>query len=271
MDRFEGRVAVVTGAGSGVGAASAARFAREGAAVVVADIRPQAAAETVEAISSAGGRAVAQGVDVSDEAQVAAMIETAVREFGRLDILHNNAAALGPDGYQRDLDLEGMDVEVWRRTMDVNLAGAMLACKHAVPAMRGAGGGAIISTASVAAFHGGADHAAYGSSKAALIALTRYVACMHGKDRVRCNAIAPGLILSETAKAALSDEDLEHYAAERLLPWAADPEEVAGVAAWLASEEARGITGQTIVLDSGILAQRPRDAMAAWEQVLAGR
>jgi NAD(P)-dependent dehydrogenase (short-subunit alcohol dehydrogenase family) len=267
--RFVGRCAVVTGAGAGVGRATALRLAAEGAAVVVADIAAEAARGTVDLISQAGGEAVDQVTDVSDEESVRAMVARAVETYGRLDILHNNAAALSADVYGRDLGVVELDLQVWNRAMAVNAGGVLLGCKHAVPAMRASGGGSIVSTVSVAAFHGGDDHAAYGSSKATVTALTRYVASMYGRDAIRCNAVAPGLIMSQTARAALSEEQLAEFAIERALPWAAEPEDIAAVVTWLCSEEARGITGQTIVVDSGILSRRPRDVMAAWGEYLA--
>jgi NAD(P)-dependent dehydrogenase (short-subunit alcohol dehydrogenase family) len=269
--RFVGKVAVVTGAGSGVGRATAALLAAEGAAVVVADVRAEAADATADAIGRAGGRAVASVTDVSDEEAVAAMIALATGQFGRLDVLHNNAAALGPDVYGRDDGVVELDLEVWERAMAVNATGVLLGCKHAVPAMRRAGGGAIVNTSSVAAFHGGDDHAAYGVSKAAVVSLTRYVASMYGPDGIRCNAVAPGLVMSETSKAVLGARELDAFAAERALPWAAEPEDVANAVAWLASDDSRCVTGHTIVLDSGILVRRPRDVMRTWEAVLSAR
>jgi NAD(P)-dependent dehydrogenase (short-subunit alcohol dehydrogenase family) len=146
----------------------------------------------------------------------------------------------------------------------------MLGCKHAVPAMREtAGGRAIVTTASVSGLLGTDENAAYGSSKAAVIGLTRYVASMYGHEGIRCNAIAPGLILTERLAAALPERRLAAYAAERLLPWAADPEDIAAVVCWLASDEARCITGQTIVVDSGTTAHRPRHAMQRWDDRLS--
>jgi NAD(P)-dependent dehydrogenase (short-subunit alcohol dehydrogenase family) len=116
---------------------------------------------------------------------------------------------------------------------------------------------------------GDSTRAAYGSSKAAILGLTRYVATMYGRERIRCNAIAPGLIMSDTTRAALSEEQLAVFGAERILPWAAEPEDIAGVVTWLASDEARCITGQTIVVDSGTTAHRPQHAMRQWDALRA--
>ncbi|GGM78218.1 SDR family NAD(P)-dependent oxidoreductase [Dactylosporangium sucinum] len=287
--RFAGRVAVVTGAAGGAGRACAARLARDGARVVIADIDgPRAAATAAEitaevtaatagstAATAAGSTAATGGgagetiavavtADVSDEASVAAMVAAAVDAFGGLDILVNNAAALQPELHRRDGDLVALDLDVWERTMAVNAGGTYLACKHAVPAMRARGGGAIVNVASVSALVGDDVRAAYGSSKAAVLALTRYVATMYGRDGIRCNAVTPGLILTGTALAALSGHHLDEFAAERLLPWAAGPADIAAVVAWLAGDESRCITGQSIVVDAGTTAHRPLHAMRSW-------
>lgn len=268
--RFAGRVAVVTGAGSGVGRATALRLAAELAEVVVADIDESAATAVVAEIAARGGRGTAAVVDVASEDDVRGLVELTRREFGRLDLLHNNAAALGADVYQRDMAIEDLELAVWERTMAVNATGVLLGCKHAVGLMRSSGGGSITNTASVAAFHGGDDHASYGASKAAVTSITRYVASMYGPDGIRCNSVAPGLVMSETAKAALSDEALAEFAVERALPWPAEPDDVANLVAWLGTDEARCITGQTIVIDSGLLARRPRDIIARWERAKDG-
>lgn len=264
--RFRDRVAVVTGAGGGVGAATARRLAQEGAAVVVADLRGDAAVAVADDIVAAGGTASAVTADVSVEDDVAAMVAAAVERYGRLDVLHNNAAALGADVHLRDGDLVDLDVGVWDQTLAVNARGVMLGCKHAVPPMRASGGGAIVSTSSVSALVGDDVRAAYGASKAAVIALTRYVASMYGRHGIRCNAVAPGLVMSDTARGALSPELLAELTAERLLAWVADPADIAGTVAWLASDEARCITGQTLVVDSGTTAHRPRHAMRAMSE-----
>lgn len=267
--RLAGRVGVVTGGGGGIGRATCRGMAEEGAAVVAVDVVADAAAETAEEVRGLGADALAVTADVSDEDDVREMVRRTVERFSRLDILHNNAALIRtavPDG-----DLTELDVEVWDRKMAVNARGVMLGCKHAVPAMRMSGdGGAIVNTSSVSGLLGVHENAAYGTSKAAIIGLTRYVASMYGADGIRCNAVAPGPVLTERLLATLPERQMAEHAAERLLPWPATPEDIAAVVVFLASDDARCITGQTIVVDGGTTAHRPRHAMQAWERAVHG-
>ena len=262
--KLEGRAAIVTGAASGIGRASALRLAAEGARVLVADLDAAGAARVAAEIEAAGGVAAPQRTDVADEASIAAMVAAAVSRFGRLDVLHNNAAATSPDVIGRDQGLLELDVEVWDRTLAVNLRGPMLACKHAIPHLLARGGGAIVNTSSAAGLAGDLSRTAYGASKAGLDALTRYVATQFGKRGIRCNSIAPGVIQTPALAANLSREQIASYERHHLTPRLGRPEDIAAAVAFLASDDAAFITGQVLSVDGGLLAHHP--AFAEFQQ-----
>jgi NAD(P)-dependent dehydrogenase (short-subunit alcohol dehydrogenase family) len=255
--KLDGKVAIVTGAASGIGRATAHALAAEAASVVVADLNADGAARVAAEIASAGGRAVAQPTDVADEASVAALVAAAVRAFGGLDVLHNNAAASDPALLSRDLDIVDLDVAVLDRTLAVNLRGPMLGCKHAIPRMLERGGGAIVNTSSAAALVGDPVRTAYGASKAALDSLTRYVATQYGKRGIRCNSIAPGVIATPALAANVPPEQIAVYERSHLTPRLGRPEDIAAAVVFLVSDDAAFITGQTLCVDGGLLAHHP--------------
>jgi NAD(P)-dependent dehydrogenase (short-subunit alcohol dehydrogenase family) len=257
-DRFTDKVAIVTGAGSGIGRATALLLAAEGARVTVADIAPKGADEVVATIAAAGGAARAQVVDVADADAVAAMVADTVQAYGGLDILHNNAAAL--DQNRVDQDVVTMDLATWERVMAVNLTGPMLGCRFAIPPMLERGGGAIVNTASAAAFYGSHSLAAYGTSKAGVVALTRYVATAYGERGIRCNAIAPGVVVARDAQDALGGpmgDRLRRYSTSHLVGRLGYPEEIAAAVAYLASDDAAFVTGEVLRVDGGFTAHTP--------------
>src|SRR6266496_870493 len=190
VGRLEGKVAIVTGAGSGIGEATARLMAREGASVVVSDIN----GDQAERVAGNLGGAVAAEVDVSDEPSVARMIGMAVESFGGLDVLHNNATDSSTNAV--DTDIVALEMALFDRIVAVNLKGMFLGCKHAIPQMLARGGGSIINTASIEAFVGRGVRAAYGASKAGVVSLARSVASQYGGRGIRCNAVAPGLTLT---------------------------------------------------------------------------
>lgn len=261
MGRLDGKVAVITGAASGMGRVTAIRFAQEGAAVVVTDLNEQGGADTVAECGKSGGRAVFQRVDVMNEADIKGAVDRAVKEFGKLDVMFNNAGLGGAVG-----GIESITVENWDRTHSILLRAVFLGMKHSVPAIRKAGGGSIISTASIAGLDGGAGPIAYSAAKAGVINLTKSVALKVGKDRIRVNCICPGGI---NTPLIFNNIPGGYEAAGQFLKTlqpiqrAGLPEDIAAMALFLASDESQWITGTAMVVDGGFTAGRTFFANAA--------
>jgi NAD(P)-dependent dehydrogenase (short-subunit alcohol dehydrogenase family) len=242
--RLQGKVALITGGGSGIGRAAAMLFAREGAKVVIAEIARDAGAASAAAIRDAGGEARFVPTDVSKPEQVEAAVRAAVDAFGGLHVLYNNAGGATPrDGKVTEMDLD----EFWR-TIAVDLFGTFLGCRFAIPVMAERGGGAIINTTSIRALIGTAGADAYSSAKGGVRALTLALALQWADKNIRVNAIAPGVILSERVKALLSADDPLF---KKSLLGPSDPEDVAQMALYLASDESRRVTGAILPMDSG--------------------
>jgi NAD(P)-dependent dehydrogenase (short-subunit alcohol dehydrogenase family) len=250
--RLENKVAVITGAGSGIGRESALLFSREGARVVVADVNDSAGQAVVEELESAGGEAVYVHADVSKSAEAALMIRAAEESFGRLDVLFNNAGISHPN----DDDAVATDEEVWDLTMNINLKGVFLGCKHGIPALRRAGGGSIINTASFVAVLGAATpQLAYTASKGGVLAMTRELATIHARENIRVNALCPGPLRTELLMKYLDTEEkrqrrLVHIPMGRF----GEAREIARAALFLASDESSFTTGATFLVDGGITA-----------------
>jgi NAD(P)-dependent dehydrogenase (short-subunit alcohol dehydrogenase family) len=258
VSRFTNKIAIVTGGASGIGRATALLLASEGAAVTVADIAPDAAQAVVTEIEGAGGTARVQVVDVADAAAIEAMVAETVRAYGGLDVLHNNAAAL--DQNRLDQDVATMDLATWDRVLAVNLTGPMLGCRFAIPALLERGGGSIVNTASAAAFYGSHSLAAYGTSKAGVVALTRYVATAYGERGIRCNAVAPGVVVDQEMQEKLGGpmgDRLRRYSTSHLVGRLGYPEEIARAVAFLASDDAAFVTGEILRVDGGFTAHSP--------------
>ncbi len=251
-----GRAAIVTGAGSGIGAASARRFAAEGARVLAVDIREHKAAQTVADIEAQGGQALAFGANVADSDDVQAMVARCVEAFGGLDVLFNNAGTVRP-GTAVDLSIED-----WDLVMAVNVRSVFLGAKYAIPHMRAAGGGAIVNTASISGLHGDGRSVVYAASKAAVINLTRALSTDHAAEGIRVNAVCPGTIATPPVQRMMADPDayarnLTAHPIGRL----GQPEEIANAAVWLASDEASFVSGEAIVVDGGLRARSPLGVM----------
>jgi NAD(P)-dependent dehydrogenase (short-subunit alcohol dehydrogenase family) len=256
MKRLDGRVAVITAAGSGMGRASAERFAAEGAHVIVADIDEQAATETVEAIGAAGGSATAERVDVGDLDALQVLFDGIEREHGVLHVLFNHAGIPGEAG----LD---MDVESWQRSVDINLKSAFYASRFALPLLQKAQGKAsIIFTASTSGIVGSPYSPLYSMTKGGVVLLMRSLAVRLGPEGIRSNAICPALIetpmLSQFfgREAGADVSDLKaNYMSSVPMGRSAQPSEVASVAAFLASDDASFVTGVAVPVDGGFLAK----------------
>ncbi len=257
MQRLEGKVAIVTGGGSGIGRATCHRLAAEGARVVVVDRDADRGNTVAEEIAAEGREAIAVEADVSSEEDIKGVVQTTVGRFGGIDILHNNAAATDPGTIGIDVGLAEQTVDLWDRTMAVNLRGPMLGCLHAIPVMMERGGGAIVNTASTAGLIGDLQYTAYAASKAGLISLTRMVATQYGRFNIRCNAIAPGVVMTPALMGTLSDDARARRVRHNLVPYIALPEQVAPVVAFLVSDEAAYITGEVIRVDGGALSHAP--------------
>ena len=250
--RLENKVAVITGAGSGIGRESALLFAREGARVVVADVNDGAGQAVVEELRAAGGEAVYVHADVSKGAEAEGMVRAAEESFGRLDVLFNNAGI----SHARDDDAVATEEEVWDLTMSINLKGVFLGCKYGIPALRRAGGGSIINTASFVALLGAATpQLAYTASKGGVLAMTRELAVIHAREGIRVNALCPGPLRTELLMKYLDTEEkrrrrLVHIPMGRF----GEAGEIAKAALFLASDESSFTTGATFLVDGGITA-----------------
>lgn len=247
--QLEGKVAVITGAARGLGREYALRLAAEGAAMVVGDVRD--CEETADAVAAAGGRALSVALDVTDMASCAAMAAAAVAEYGRIDVLINNAALYGGLSSGR---FDTLDPEEWNRVLAVNVTGVWQCCKAVVGAMRDAGGGAIVNISSLAAVYGLPFSLHYATSKAAVIGITRSLARELGRDWIRVNAVAPTAVMTEDTEEFFGDK-LERAKAmiadSQTLKRNLEPGDLAGTIVYLASDASRFVTGQTIMVDGG--------------------
>jgi NAD(P)-dependent dehydrogenase (short-subunit alcohol dehydrogenase family) len=256
MQRLKDKVAVVTGGGAGIGRATCELFAEEGAAVVVAERDEATGRDTADHITRQGGRALFVPTDVADEESIRRMVAEAVRAFGRINVLVNNAAVFV---------LRGIEAtpEEWRQILDVNVVGPALVAKHVVPEMRKAGGGAIVNLSSISSFIAQPKFWTYNTSKAAVANLTRCMALDLAADNIRVNAVAPGVVWTQIVQRITREAGMDRAAAERDPSWGgahmlkriADPREIAHAILFLASDEASFITAENLMVDGGYTAR----------------
>ncbi len=250
MGKLDGKVAVITGAASGMGRASALRFAKEGAAVVIADLNSQAGEQTISEITAGGGRAVFQHTDVGSEKHLKALFDRALDEYGRLDITFNNAGLGGATG-----KLSEISAEDWDKTFVILTRAVFLGIRFSIEPMRKAGGGSIISTASVGALRPAAGLHAYCAAKAAVVSLTQSAAIELGQHNIRVNCICPGGIVTPLVYKGMpggEEEARRNMARQQPIPRAGNPEDIAAMATFLASDDAEWITGTSMVVDGGM-------------------
>ena len=253
--RLEGKVAFITGAGSGIGRAAARRFAQAGAAVAIAEKNAQAGERVAKEIEGEGGRVLAVETDVTDERSVERAVAAVVARFGAIHVLFNCAGGSIPqDGTVVDVDLS-----VWDHTMGLDLKGTLLCCRHVIPKIIAAGGGSVVNSSSVVALQGQPIHV-YSAAKGGVLALTRALAATYARQNVRVNAICPGIVLSDRIKARIEGSGLLDQArangfSSESHPFSiGEPIDIARIALFLASDESRMIHGATIPAEGGMSA-----------------
>jgi NAD(P)-dependent dehydrogenase (short-subunit alcohol dehydrogenase family) len=252
MGRLDDKVALITGAGSGIGRESALLFAAEGACVLAVDLDEKTARETVHTIEQANGKATAFRADVTKAADCEAMVAEAESAYGRLNVMFNNA------GIMHSADDEAINTteDVWDLTMEINAKGVFLGCKYGIPALRRAGGGSIINTASIVAVMGSATaQVAYTASKGAVLSMTRELAIVHARENIRINALCPGPLRTELLMKFLNTEEkLQRRIVHIPIGRFGEAAEIAKAALYLASDESSFMTGAQFVIDGGITA-----------------
>lgn len=252
MKGLDGKRIVVAGAGSGIGAATAERLASEGARVIVGDINEAGAHATAERIAAAGGTARAMRFDLADERSTDALIQAATDSYGGLDGLANIAADLSPDTMAGDLDVLDMSLAVWERTLRVNAIGFAFTCREAVRRFVAQGtGGAIVNVSSEAASCGEDTRPAYAASKAAVNAITRQIALRWGPSGIRCNSVAPGITMSETAEAQMPAEFKQQWLQLTTMRRFGRPPDLAATIAFLLSDDTAWVSGQVWHVNGG--------------------
>ena len=251
MEGLKDKVIVFAGAG-GIATATARYLGAGGAKAVVGDVVLASAERAARACADSGGEGVTAVTDISDEEQVKSLIQLALSTYGRIDGLFNVAANISPEEVARDTNVVDIELDAWQRTLDVNLTGYMLACKHAIPHMIAAGGGAVVNTISDAVYAGMETNVAYQATKAGVSAMTRHIARKYGKQRVRANSVAPGLVLTEMTKLNLPQDYQDMILQTTPSFRHGEPADLGAMSAFLLSDLAEWVTGQAICVDGGV-------------------
>lgn len=253
MGRLDDKVALISGAGTGIGREAALLFAREGARVVIAELNPELGLAAEAAVREAGGEATFIRTDVTDEAQVSAAVDATVDTYGKLNVLYNCAGGSIPE----DGPVTDVDMDVWDFTMSLDLKGPFLCCRHGIPKLIEAGGGTIVNMSSTAALMGMRMHV-YSTAKGGIISFTKALARQYSRSGVRVNAICPGYVLTDRVAARFSvagpggEASQEEKARQRWPFGVGEPHEIANIALFLASDESRMINGTSIAADGGM-------------------
>ena len=251
MRGLKGKVAVIAGAATGIGKATAVRLAEEGAHLVLGDINVPGIDAVAATVNAAGGKAVAAHCDISDDASVKALVDLAVKTYGGLDLMHANAADLKV--VLSDTTAVDVPLEVFDRTIAVNLRGHLLCTRHAIPEMLKRGGGAIVYTSSAASYAGEPERVSYAVSKSGINALMRHVASRWGKEGIRANAIAPGVVITEATATGIPDEMKQMILAMCRSTRLGEPKDIAAMVAMLFSDDGEWINGQVVSVDGGVI------------------
>jgi len=251
MRGLKGKVATIAGAATGIGKATAIRLAEEGVSLVLGDINVAGVEAVAAHVNAAGGKAVAVRCDIADDESVKALVDLAVNTYGGLDFMHANAADLKT--VLSDTNAVDVPLEVFDRTIAVNLRGHLLCTRHSIPEFQKRGGGAIVYTSSAASYAGEPERVAYGVSKSGINALMRHVASRWGKEGIRANAIAPGVVITEATSTGIPDEMKQMILAMTRSPRLGTPGDIAAMVAMLFSDDGEWINGQVVSVDGGVI------------------
>ena len=254
MNRFENKIIIITGAAGGIGASTTRRIVSEGGKVIIADYSREKADQFAAELSNSGADVRPVYFSATELKSCKELITFTMKEYGQIDVLVNNVGGTNP---RRDTNIETLDMDYFDEAFPLNLSCTMYLSQLVIPIMSAQGGGNIVNVASISGITADSNGTLYGASKAGVINLTKYIATQTGKKNIRCNAVAPGLILTPAALNNLNEEVRKIFLGQCATPYLGEPQDVAATIAFLASEDARYITGQTIVVDGGLTIHNP--------------